>query len=77
MDWNFCYDCRVSSTTQISNLLIFFFSFVSACKLTDKEALAKMGLSIKTVMDTATEAFAAMTFSFGFGSFYSISIASS
>lgn len=41
-------------------------SFVTACKLTDKDALMEQRLSFRETMDTATALFAAMTFKFGF-----------
>ncbi|GAA5840258.1 hypothetical protein JCM9279_002327 [Rhodotorula babjevae] len=39
--------------------------FVDACRLTDKERIAAAGFSLKEVMDTATEAFSAMVFRWG------------
>ena len=40
-------------------------SFVDACRLTDKDRIAAAGFSLKEVMDTATEAFSAMVFRWG------------
>ncbi|BGP16304.1 hypothetical protein JCM10213_006461 [Rhodosporidiobolus nylandii] len=40
--------------------------FVNACRLTDKERLAKWKLSLKETLDTATELFSAMVFCYGF-----------
>ncbi|GAA5910016.1 ABC1 kinase family protein [Sporobolomyces salmoneus] len=40
--------------------------FMQACRLTDKEQLAKYGLSVKETMDAVTELYSAMVFKWGF-----------
>lgn len=41
------------------------YSFMTACRLTDKERLAEYGLSIKETMDAVTELYSAMVFKWG------------
>ncbi|GAA5824720.1 hypothetical protein JCM3770_003081 [Rhodotorula araucariae] len=40
--------------------------YVTACRLTDKDRIAAANISLKQVMDTATELFSAMVFKWGF-----------
>lgn len=50
----------------ISGTRIMVMEYVDGCKLTDKDAIEKMGFSPKETMDTAIAAFSAMAFSWGF-----------